>query len=43
MKFNYKKQMHKRDHEGCHRLEQAIGVKKLELTILKITGQLIID
>jgi len=43
MKFNKKKLMPKKDHKGFHRLEQAIGVKKLELIILKITEQLIID
>jgi len=35
--------MHKRDLKGFPRLEQAIEVKKSELIILKITGQLIID
>ena len=35
--------MIKRDREGYLRLEQGIGVKKLELIILKTTGQLIID
>ena len=32
-----------RDHKGFPRLEQVIEVKKSELIILKITGQLIID